>query len=193
MLRLGLIGLAGEKNGHPFSYTSIINGVNLDLFPRNDWKVIYDYLKTKHFSEIGIFGACVTHVWTQEKEISKSLKETCYIDNIVEEYTEMIGKVDAILLARDDHNNHLVMAKPFLESGMKVFIDKPLSMDIGDLKYFENYLLTGQLMSCSGIRYCRELDALRKDLSKVFGYIEQSSSFSLGYKRRYWISNLINK
>ena len=102
MIRLGLIGLAGEKNGHPFSYSSIINGVNLSIFPRDDWEVIYDYLKTKHFSDLGIVGACVTHVWTQNKETSKALKETCYIENIVDEYTEMIGNVDAIILARDD-------------------------------------------------------------------------------------------
>ena len=59
------------------------------------------YLKTKHFSELGINEAKITHVWTQNKEISKNLSKTCYIDNIVNEYDEMIDKVDAIILARD--------------------------------------------------------------------------------------------
>jgi len=163
MIRLGLIGLARENNGHPFSYASIINGVNLKAFPKNDWRVIYNYLITKHFSDIGINGARVTHVWTQSKKISNTLIETCYIDNIVDEYNEMIDLVDAIILARDDENNHLVMAKPFLENGLKVFIDKPLTLDIDELEYFTPFLLSGQLMSCSGMRYCSELDVLRTD------------------------------
>jgi len=163
MIRLGLIGLARENNGHPFSYSSIINGVNLEKFPKDDWGVIYDYLKTKHFSDMGINTAKVTHVWTQSKEISNILSETCYIDNIVNDYCDMINKVDAIIIARDDENNHLQMAKPFLESGLKVFIDKPLTIDIEELEYFSSFLLAGQLMSCSGMRYCSELDPLRVD------------------------------
>ena len=43
----------------------------------------------------------------------ESIARTCYIDNIVYQYEDMIGKVDAILLARDD-SNHYKIAKPFL-------------------------------------------------------------------------------
>ena len=73
MIRFGLIGLASKTNGHPFSYASIINGVNLKTFPKEEWSVIYDYLKTKHFSETGINGANVTHVCTQIRLFQKHL------------------------------------------------------------------------------------------------------------------------
>ena len=65
MLRIGLIGLASKTNGHPYSFGSIINGVNLKTFPKNEWHVIYDYLKTKHSSEIGLHDVKISHVWTQ--------------------------------------------------------------------------------------------------------------------------------
>ena len=46
--------------------------------------------------------------------ISEKIAKTCYIENIVQKYEDMIGKVDGILLARDDAENHLEMSKPFL-------------------------------------------------------------------------------
>ena len=54
---------------------------------------------------------------------------------------------------------------PFLEAGLPVFVDKPLSLDISELCAFKPYLETGQLMSCSGMRYARELDEPRADLA----------------------------
>ena len=53
----------------------------------------------------------------------------------------------------------------FLEAGLPVFVDKPLSLDISQLRAFKPYLEKGQLMSCSGMRYARELDEPRADLA----------------------------
>jgi hypothetical protein len=53
------------------------------------------------------------------------------------------------------------MAKPFLQAGMFVFIDKPLSINIEELKFFLPYLQSGRLMSCAGMRYAQELDPVR--------------------------------
>ena len=57
------------------------------------------------------------------------------------------------------------MAKAFLEKGKFVFIDKPLSLDIDELKFFKQFLDDGQLMSCAGARYARELDEIRSDIA----------------------------
>ena len=81
------------------------------------------------------------------------------------EYLEFLGKVDAVILARDDYENHFHMARAFLEAGLPVFVDKPLSLEISELRIFKPYLEKGQLMSCSGMRYSRELDEPRSDLA----------------------------
>ncbi len=73
----------------------------------------------------------------------------------------MLGNVDAVIIARDDHETHLELARPFLEAGLPVFVDKPLSLDLEALRFFRPYLEAGKLMSCSGMRYARELDELR--------------------------------
>ena len=54
---------------------------------------------------------------------------------------------------------------PFLEAGLPVFVDKPLSVEVSELRAFKPYLESGQLMSCSGMRYSRELDEPRADLA----------------------------
>jgi predicted dehydrogenase len=89
----------------------------------------------------------------------------CRIPHAADDYREFLGSVDAVILARDDHETHFPMAQPFLEAGLPVFIDKPLSLDIAELRAFRPYLERGQLMSCSGMRYCRELDEPRADLA----------------------------
>jgi predicted dehydrogenase len=89
----------------------------------------------------------------------------CRIPHGVSDYREFLDKVDAVIIARDDHETHFQMAQPFLEAGLPVFIDKPLSLEVSELRGFKPYLEKGQLMSCSGMRYSRELDEPRADLA----------------------------
>ena len=83
----------------------------------------------------------------------------------------MIGVVDAVIIARDDYINHFEMSRPFLENGIPVFIDKPLTLDIAELEWFMPYIKCGLLMTCSGFRYAQELDYPRNNL-KAFGDIK---------------------
>jgi hypothetical protein len=43
---------------------------------------------------------------------------------------------------------------------MPVFIDKPLTLDVKQFEWFRPYLDEAQVMSCSGLRYSPELDAM---------------------------------
>ncbi len=163
--RVGMIGIS-EGNGHPFSFSAIINGYSDEGLARSGWKVIYDYVRRRDPSEFGIDGLHVTHAWTQEEETTRKLCDACLIPSAVSEWKELIGKVDAVILARDDYENHFKMAMPFLEAGLHVFVDKPLSLDLQELKAFTPYLESGRLFSCSGMRYARELDEPRAKLSE---------------------------
>jgi predicted dehydrogenase len=161
---LGVIGLS-EGNGHPFSYSSIINGYSPEGLAASGWPGIYEYVRRRHPSEFGLTGWTITHAWTQEPESTKKLCAACFIPNGVSDYREFLGQVDAVIIARDDYQTHFEMSLPFLEAGMPVFIDKPLSVDVSELRALKPYLEKGQLMSCSGMRYARELDEPRADLA----------------------------
>ena len=162
MVKLGLIGFSPE-NGHPYSFSAIINGYNEKEVRKSNWPRILKYLSESDASDIGTLNASITHVWTQDNNISTQISESCYIKNISKSYTDMLGHVDAVLIARDDHERHMEMSLPFLESGTPVFIDKPLTLDLQELKKFYKYLKSGLLMTCSGFRFAEELDILRKE------------------------------
>jgi hypothetical protein len=167
---IGIIGLS-EGNGHPFSYSSIINGYSGEGLADSGWPGIYSYVRRRHASEFGLDGWKVTHAWTQYPESTKKLCAACRISNGVEDYHEFLGQVDAVIIARDDYQTHFEISKPFLEAGMPVFIDKPLSVDLPELRHYKPYLEKGQLMSCSGMRYARELDEPRAELG-AYGRIK---------------------
>jgi Oxidoreductase family, NAD-binding Rossmann fold len=160
---IGIIGLS-EGNGHPFSYGSIINGYSDEGLADSGWPGIYEYVRRRHASEFGLNGWTVTHAWTQDPDSTKRLCAACRIPNSVGDYREFLGNVDAVIIARDDHETHFEMSRPFLQAGLPVFVDKPLSLEVSELRAFKPYLEKGQLMSCSGMRYSRELDEPRAEL-----------------------------
>jgi hypothetical protein len=162
--RLGIIGLS-EGNGHPFSYGSIINGYSPEGLAASGWPGIYEYVRRRHASEFGLNGWTITHAWTQDPESTRKLCAACRIPRGVADYAEFLGNVDAVIIARDDHQTHFQMARRFLDAGLPVFVDKPLSLEVSELRAFRPYLENGQLMSCSGMRYSRELDEPRADLA----------------------------
>jgi predicted dehydrogenase len=160
VIKLGMIGLS-EGNGHPFSFSAIFNGYSDSGFAKADWPVIHDYLKLWGPDQFGIGDARVTHAWTQDPDITSKLCAACLIDNGLDDPKDMIGNVDAVIIARDDYKSHAELAMPFLQARMPVFIDKPLTVEKNELKDFIPYLKAGKLMSCGGMRYAVELDEAR--------------------------------
>jgi len=162
-IKLGIIGI-NEGNGHPFSFSAIINGFDDEGMKNSGWDVIYDYLKIRDASEFGFDNVQVTHVWTQDPEQTKKIAKASKIPNIVIDVNDMLDEVDGVLIARDDYETHYPLAKTFLEKGKFVFIDKPLSLETEELRFFRKYLEDGKLMSCAGARYARELDEIRGNI-----------------------------
>lgn len=161
-IKLGLIGY-NEGNGHPYSFSAIINGYSSEEMKKSPYPVIFDYLLKKDLSEFGVGSFKVTHVWTPNPKISKSIAKSTFIENIVDNYEEMANEVNAIIIARDDVETHKEIGAYFLERGLKVFIDKPLCKTLDDLSYFIPFLVNGQLMSCSGLRFFSPIIDYYKD------------------------------
>ncbi len=176
-LRLGIIGLS-EGNGHPYSWSAIFNGYDKKAMAECPFPAIPEYLSRQEFPRDAIKEGEVTHVWTQDRFISQHIAKACHIKNIVDDYKAMVGKVDAILLARDDAENHLEMSKPFLKAGLPVYIDKPLAFDVETAeRIFGLEQYKGQIFTCSALGYAKEFqltDAIRKkigDIKKVEAFV----------------------
>lgn len=160
VIRTGIIGLS-KGNGHPFSYSAIVNGYDDLSFKDAGWPQIHDYLRLQPNKNFGIQDVLVTHAWTQDSTITTKLCAACNIQTPCASPMEMLGQVDALIIARDDWESHAEMALPFLREGVSVFVDKPLTLSDTELETFVPFLQQGKLMSCSGMRYSVELDSLR--------------------------------
>ena len=165
VIRAGIIGLS-EGNGHPFSFSAIVNGYDDQGFAAAGWPVIHNYLKVQGADRFGIGDARITCAWTQDPQTTARLCAACRIETACATPQDMVGKVDAVIVARDDWETHAALAMPFLQAGLAVFVDKPLSLDHDELSRFEPYLRTGKLMSCSGLRFAAELDGFRTPRSQ---------------------------
>lgn len=181
-LKIGVIGMS-EGNGHPYSWSAIFNGYDAEMMQDCPFPAIPEYLAKQNFPEDGLgeFGE-VTHIWTQDIVLSRHIAASSKIEYVVEKLEDMIGKVDAVLLARDDAENHYIMALPFLKAGVPIFIDKPLALSeeearniLGEQKF------DSQIFTCSSTRFADELKLIREE-KEILGdiqYIEASIS-------KYW-------
>lgn len=160
VIRAGIVGMS-DGNGHPCSFPAIVNGYDPDAFGRLGWQVILDYLERRDPVDFGVEGLEISHIWTQDADVSRAIAKATRIPTICTELLDMLDDVDALIIARDDWRTHSSMAMPFLEAGKHVFVDKPLSLDIHELRKFTPYLRAGRLMSCAALRYAVELDGFR--------------------------------
>lgn len=170
-LRLGIVGLS-EGNGHPYSWSAIFNGYDVEQMASCPFPVIPEYLSRQSFPEDAIAGVRVTHIWTQDKRLSMHIAKASCIDVVVDQPSDMLGHIDALLLARDDAESHYNLALPFLESGLPLYIDKPLALSEKDaVRLLNKQVYPGQIFSCSALRYAEELK-MTKEIERKVGELK---------------------
>jgi len=146
-----------EGNGHPYSWSAIFNGYEPAAMQSCPFPAIPEYLAKRRFPEDAIAGAYVTHVWTQDEAVSRHIAAASCIPQVVREAEAMIGEVDAVLLARDDAENHLRFGAAFLDAGLPVYIDKPFALNLASATaLLARQRAEGQIFSCTALRYARE-------------------------------------
>lgn len=167
MYRLGIIGLS-EGNGHPYSWSAICNGYDDVAMAKCPYPAIPEYLRAHIYPDQFIATARVTHIWCDDLGAAQQIAKASRIDHYVDRPEQMIGQVDGVLLARDDAENHLRLAKPFLASGVPVFIDKPLAVSRKDARaILECGTDSALLFSCTALRYANELQLSPTDLAAI--------------------------
>ena len=167
-LKLGIIGMS-EGNGHPYSWSAIINGYNMDHMLDCPFPVIPEYLFKEPYPENYLCSlAEVTHIWTQDFELSNHIAKASKIPNVVKNMVDMIGYVDAILLARDDAKNHLMFATPFLKAGLPIYIDKPFALNIKDSQeLWSSMKYENQIFTCSALQFSEEFQSNKIDFELI--------------------------
>ncbi len=104
------IGLLGSENSHADAFASIFNGYNKDY--------------VGEFDDIRVVATYSTYEGVDEKLAAKF-----GIELIAKSPEEMLGKIDAAVVTARDGRTHAALARPFIEAGIPVFIDKPFTQD----------------------------------------------------------------
>jgi len=162
-VRLGMVGMV-DGNGHPYSWSAIFNGFDKATMARCPYPAIPEYLNRQPAAGFGIAGAHVTHVWCEDPKAARLVSKASLVPNVMTEATDLIGLVDAVIIATDRGEEHVSRARPFIEAGLPVFIDKPLTDNEADLRQFVRWHKQGNaILSTSCMRYSREYaDCLAK-------------------------------
>ena len=155
-LRLAVLGMV-EGNGHPYSWSAIFNGYDKEAMGQCGYPTIAKYLGNQPEDAFGITGASVTHIWTDRPEDAQAVAKASLIPNVVQNAEDVIGEVDAVLITTDIGSEHVRRCRPFIEAGLPIFVDKPMTDNVADLRIFDEWIRQGKaILSTSCMRYAKE-------------------------------------
>ena len=80
-------------------------------------------LKENKYPDVEVVG-----VYTDEEDANERMRNNFGV-YCAKSYDEFVGKVDGIVITARDGKNHYKYAKPYIASGIPMFIDKPIACD----------------------------------------------------------------
>lgn len=157
-LKIGILGMT-EGNGHPYSWSAMFNGFEKKYMDNCPFAGIPVYLNKQPKDTIGIPGAHITHVCCDDRKDAEDVARCSLVPNVVDRPEDMIGEVDAVIVATDIGSEHVARCRPFIEAGVPLFIDKPMADNVEDLRTFVAWHDAGKpFISSSSMRYRKSLE-----------------------------------
>lgn len=161
-LKIGILGMT-EGNGHPYSWSAMFNGFDRQHMDNCPFPGIPAYLNKQPADSIGIPGAKITHVCCDDRKDAEDVARCALVPHVVVRPEDMIGQVDAVIVATDIGREHVARCRPFIEADIPLFIDKPLADNEEDLRTFVKWHDQGKrFISSSSMRYTKSLEPYHK-------------------------------
>lgn len=176
-IKIAMLGMV-DGNGHPYSWSAMFNGYNPEYMKDCPFPTIPDYLSKEPAQSFGIPGAKVTHIWTDDPIDAEKVAKASNIPNIAKRAQDVIGEVDAVIIATDKGHEHVDRCRPFVEAGLPMFVDKPMVDNERDLKIFCDWIENGaNILSSSSMRYTKEFMPYRLSTNNLgeLRYVSMSS------------------
>ncbi len=107
--------------------------------------IFLDYIiKDKLYPDIEVVG-----VYSDDEKASKKLNET-YGVYVMSSFDEFKGELDGVIITARHGDNHYKYAKPYIESGIPMYIDKPITHSEEDANEFLRELKEHKNKVCGG-------------------------------------------
>lgn len=141
------IGYVGLDNSHAEQLMKMVNVQKLPRLPEGRF----------------------THMWGKDPKRAEELREKCQTETICASPEDLLGKVDTVIVGARAGARHLAEARPFLEAGMTVFIDKPLANDLADAQAIVDLAAKhgARVTSFSGLRCVPEVVKFKADWQAI--------------------------
>ncbi len=102
---------------------------------------------------VGIFDGGAVHPPGYAQKFAAEHK----IANVFGSIEQMVERIDCAIVHSCDWDTHVAKARPFVEAGKAVLIDKPTGGNIRDLQQIKSWLKSGvRIAGGSSLRFCAE-------------------------------------
>lgn len=101
-------------------------------------------ISDKKYPDIEVVG-----VYSEENEAAEKMSEK-YGVPIASSYDDFVGELDGVIITARHGDNHYKYAKPYIKSGIPMFIDKPITISEADANAFYKELKENNIRVCGG-------------------------------------------
>ena len=154
------VGIIGLDTSHSIAFTKELNGEN-----KKD--------KYKNFTVVAAYPYGSRTIESSFKRIPDYIKQVEALGvEVVQSISELLEKVDCVLLETNDGNLHLEQAAEVFKSGKLLFIDKPIAASLAQsIAIYElSKKYNAPFFSSSSLRYTPQNQKLRNgELGKILG------------------------
>jgi len=128
-----------------------------------------------------VMGCPGTSIMSPERVPGFTEQLKSYGVKLVDDPTEMIGQIDGVLIESVDGSVHYDRAKPFLEAGVPMFIDKPFTCSLEQAKALADLAKKKNvpLFSSSSLRYGLEVQEVQEEQNEI-GKVMGADAYSPG-------------
>ncbi len=162
------LGIADFDTSHVVQFTMRLNHVEIDeeQWVESDCEIVAGYPGQSKITE-------------PERVQEYTDKLAGWGVELVDEPEDLIGKVDGVLVESQGGKEHLAKARPFLEAGMPVYIDKPFTCSVADAQEIARLAADNgvPVFSSSSLRYALEVQEALAD-EEGLGNVVGASAFS---------------
>ena len=115
-------------------------------------------------------GMVMTHVWDMDREAAEQFTQDYKGVEVVDNYWDMVGKVDGIILSDFDSCLHFKeLVKPYLEAGVPIFINRPFALNLADAQEMIDLAKKHNtpIMSGSSFEFAPEVEKIKEEVAAV--------------------------
>lgn len=165
------VGVIGESkdNGHPYSWPAIINGFEYNLLNQIPFPAIRKYLIDKDCNQVLDPNIKVTKIFCENTKYAKNVAEFSRINKVCKSLEGFSNNLDAIIIAKDDYENHYSLIESLSCFRLPILIDKPIATNLSDLyKILKLQKYKNQFFSCSGLYFSPEINFFPESLNEIY-------------------------